>query len=164
MPIVKDCTSTQWYKSRIHQSLSRDRCYHAHIFFSQNERKKINSKYCLFYGHIALLVITGIIVRISIFKSIHCNISEVRVPVDLIDGYSLFKCVTMTWHGWGGIKMIVLAMATRWHMEAATPQRVHNVIMTSLRQNDITTSFWRNNDFAITSSVRWVVRPNQQGT
>ena len=36
-------------------------------------------------------------------------------------------------------------------------QRAHDVIITSLlRQNDVATSFWRNNDVIITFSVRWV--------
>ena len=37
-------------------------------------------------------------------------------------------------------------------------QRTHDVIITSLlRQNDVATSFWRNNDVVITSCVRWVL-------
>ena len=36
-------------------------------------------------------------------------------------------------------------------------QRARNTIITSsLRQNDVATSFWRNNDFIIASCVRWV--------
>ena len=35
----------------------------------------------------------------------------------------------------------------------------HDIIITSLlRQNDVATSFWRNNDVIITSSVRWGAR------
>ena len=37
-------------------------------------------------------------------------------------------------------------------------QRTHDVIIMSLlRQNDVATSFWRNNDVIITSRVRWAV-------
>ena len=36
-------------------------------------------------------------------------------------------------------------------------QRAHGVIMTSLlRQNDVATSFWRNDDVISVSCVRWV--------
>ena len=33
--------------------------------------------------------------------------------------------------------------------------RIHDAIITSLRQNDVAASFWRNNDVIITHSVRW---------
>ena len=40
-----------------------------------------------------------------------------------------------------------------------TTQRTHDAIITSLlRQNDVATSFWRNNDVIIASRVRWEPR------
>ena len=42
--------------------------------------------------------------------------------------------------------------------ENVFPQRAHDAIMISLLpQNDVATSFWRNNDVVIASCARWVV-------
>ena len=44
----------------------------------------------------------------------------------------------------------------RWATEQNHVQRTRGVIITSLlRQNDVATSIWRNNDVIIASYVRW---------
>ena len=51
------------------------------------------------------------------------------------------------------------AVSTRHLMQESNfidTQRTHNIIISSSRQNDVATSFRRNNDVIITSYVRWV--------
>ena len=52
--------------------------------------------------------------------------------------------------------LIDVSFKLRWENCSWKSQRTHDVIITSLlRQNDVTTSFWRNNDVIIMSCIRW---------
>ena len=69
------------------------------------------------------------------------------------------KCPLYTFESTGnpaGNPHIQQLVQTKWDA-AVHAQRSHDLIITSLlRQNDVATSFWRNNDVIFTSCVRWV--------
>ena len=88
----------------------------------------------------------------------------VRREVTAIEGLRL------QWYSWQNIYILpatpyepvifyiicrsILYAERNWHQSTAA-QWTHDVMMLLLHQNNVTTSFWHNNDFIIAWNVRW---------
>ena len=70
---------------------------------------------------------------ICVIKSSHCNSFD-----DFIFGWPIFKWIAVTWQGWEGTSIVVLAVATR----STDPIRSHDIIHHSIYSSRTQISPW----------------------